>query len=172
MIRVFISTCLEIPDFRETIILLQMLPVDSLPEIILKLFDKTLWHFEIVISSYFKWGVHRVRMCYPGLIILLILASFSNALNFYDDCGINKARPMLEKTLSLFKTLNHLSYLRPFPLLSTNHNTEDHSKLNTVMSLVERCVEGLHIMKLLSQLKFFKNSAVICKIPTGKIPNK
>ena len=47
-------------------------------------------------------------MCYPGLIILLVLVNFSSALNFYDDCGIDKARPMLEKALNLFKNLNQV----------------------------------------------------------------
>ena len=65
-----------------------------------------MWHLEIVICSYSRWDVLRARMCYPGLIILLILANFSNAFNFYDDCGIDKARPTLDKTFSLFKTFN------------------------------------------------------------------
>ena len=157
-----------------------------------------MWHLKIVICSYFKWGVLRVRMCNPGLIILLILANFSNALNFYDDCGIDKARPMLEKPLSFFKTLHHLSLLPTFGriiLHQCNENFHLHhfcqpitkqqtiQKLSAVMPLVERCIEvqrtmvrrkaGRKVNSLdLFQLEFAKNSSVICKVLTRKIPNK
>ena len=110
-----------------------------------------MWHLKIVICSYFKWGVLRVRMCNPGLIILLILANFSNALNFYDDCGIDKARPMLEKKISLFKSLHHFSYLRPSGAPSYTSAmkiftfTTSFTKQQTIQKLsavVEKCVEG------------------------------
>ena len=117
-----------------------------------------MWHLKIVICSYSKWGVLRVRMFYPGLIILLILANFSNALNFYDNCGIDKARSMLEKWLRLFQnfepfkfppTFRHTSVYRCNENFHLHHFCQPIIKqktiqnLNAVMSLVERYVEGL-----------------------------